>query len=1164
MNSKNFLLRRQCIVLLLCIATCIVALARDPFNFRAACLNVDGLPQKIYSFDINPKGPGSEGSKAISQAIKAKNWDFMSFSEDFNYHDEVTSSLKDDYYIGTHRGEIAASTLISTADTDGLCFLSKKIYPDPMASEKWVMWNDRVGDLSHGADEKIKKGFRYYLVDFGNGYQVDVYVTHMNSEDSPEAIAAKENEMRQFVKYILDTDNKRPIIFMGDTNCRYTREKLKELLVDAINADDRFYMKDPWVEIVRNGLYPMYGGPIISVNDLGNQKGEVVDKVFYINNRESGVELVANSYLHDDSFVDANGNPLADHFPIVIDFTLRDKEYDLLKPLGPEETVPGEYEGTYYLQNTATGKFFGQGNSWGTQAITNNVGIPITFTTLGNGYQMKSNLGFITADDESYVDGGSDHEFREWKITKTHGGFIIGCDAGKYLGITNAGTGAIGAKTTDNLDMYVWKLIKREERFKELGNASPINPLDASFTMGDPRFDNYNSGDWTFTPLSNASVTINGWVWDTDNSVNEQRNWGIFCTSKAGLFNSNNTNWTISKTIDNLPDGKYSVAFDYISSVPASITFKLNGEEKAASAIHDTSKKCGGSDTYNNAWFAIKNSNGNCHIIAEDIIINNGSLSIEFSKGKNSGSTATFIDNFEIIYYGPADISIEELRDEYKVLYAEAEEIMVKKMGRQEKEELKAKMVDPASLSTNEEIINAANNLRLVLEKARGSVLFYTSMKSAINNMKELVERTNVYTKEAYDDYMAIATRYDDGTLTGNEQDPYAVTGWHADVDVAPLLLSSFGFKGFEQALYINTWSVEGNSDGSEFVVPFFEYWTNEGGNTLGAKTWTATQTGLIPDKTYKLSVWARVAPTISGNMPQGIKLQVGDGTPVDITAGTPVDGTNFYLAEYEAYGTADANGNLYIKYIVEEGNNVHWLSFKNMFYSPMSNVTVNIEEGWDTLILPFEADKPIDLNLYTATEYSEKKEKYHTLKLVQDNSDKILANTPYIVEYQPSTIRRIHRINSVEETGNGSMNITFEGFPSNTQTEYTQGVLTGTHVGHTATNSDYVLVNSNGIPQFSLNMDESGNTSVPATKVYIKREDTDNAPSLIALTPELGLQVGIDLVIVDDPNAPVDIYTTSGIQVKRGVEFKAAFEGLVPGIYIVCQGIHASKVTVR
>ena len=49
----------------------------------------------------------------------------------------------------------------------------------------------------------------------------------------------------------------------------------------------------------------------------GYQKGEVVDKIIYINNPDSPVQISANGYLRD--YEGYKG--LADHMPIVVEFS---------------------------------------------------------------------------------------------------------------------------------------------------------------------------------------------------------------------------------------------------------------------------------------------------------------------------------------------------------------------------------------------------------------------------------------------------------------------------------------------------------------------------------------------------------------------------------------------------------------------------------------------------------------------------------------------------------------------------------------------------------------------------------------------------------------------------------------------------------------------------
>ena len=75
------------------------------------------------------------------------------------------------------------------------------------------------------------------------------------------------------------------------------------------------------------GVYPTYPSNSLMVSDATGtsdtdiicettQKGEVVDKIIYINNPNSDTQINALNYLRDyDGY-----NGLADHMPIVVDF----------------------------------------------------------------------------------------------------------------------------------------------------------------------------------------------------------------------------------------------------------------------------------------------------------------------------------------------------------------------------------------------------------------------------------------------------------------------------------------------------------------------------------------------------------------------------------------------------------------------------------------------------------------------------------------------------------------------------------------------------------------------------------------------------------------------------------------------------------------------------
>lgn len=310
-----------------------VAFAQEPKaesktgTFTAVSMNVDGLPTDILGIDINKGGPGEEGTRAIGQKMAQYDWDIIGVSEDFNYNDELVEGLQDNYNFGTYRGGV--SWLKN--DTDGLNLIWKKSLS--VDGESWTSWNEHYStgfaETGNGADGMIDKGFRYYEVQVADGVYVDVYILHMDADSDQEDIDARHSQLTQLAQAIKNSDNKNPIIVMGDTNCRYTREDIRAWFMDPINADKRFEIKDAWIENVWNGKYPNVGENALMAVDKGGTydypEAEIVDKIFYINNTDSNIQLSLDSYTVATDFTNADGTALADHWPIVGTFTYTEK-----------------------------------------------------------------------------------------------------------------------------------------------------------------------------------------------------------------------------------------------------------------------------------------------------------------------------------------------------------------------------------------------------------------------------------------------------------------------------------------------------------------------------------------------------------------------------------------------------------------------------------------------------------------------------------------------------------------------------------------------------------------------------------------------------------------------------------------------------------------------
>ena len=264
---------------------------------------------------------------------------------------------------------------------------------------------------------------------------------------------------------------------------------------------------------------------------------------------------------------------------------------------------------------------------------------------------------------------------------------------------------------------------------------------------------------------------------------------------------------------------------------------------------------------------------------------------------------------------------------------------------------LQAAIAATESIEATEEAYKAViNGLTAAVNQGKLDV----NNKAAIDAMYALIESTNVYTAEAKTTYTAEADGYkaawEAGTLTTKVDNPATIHAWHAANTADDFLLSAWTIndvqaKEFDTALYINTWSEEGEKDGSEFKVPFFEYWTGDA-NSLGTAKLTATMTGLTAGL-YEVSAWVRVRAKNGFTAPAtGITMDVNGGEATDVAAGTQVENTQFFLANFKAVGVVGEDGVLKANFNVAADNNISWLSFKNVKFAPKDETEYAYEQA--------------------------------------------------------------------------------------------------------------------------------------------------------------------------------------------------------------------------
>lgn len=637
-------------------------------TFTAACLNVDGLPPTvkaagIVNVKLNPEGPQETGTLQMSKLVSQKGWDFFGVSENFNYNTQLMSEIGGIYNTGTYRGAIPSSVTNVVPylagnkwfDTDGLNLLWRSNIS--VSDEAWYLWNKRNGITEDGADQLIAKGFRYYTVRIAAGLEVDVYILHMDAETTPADNEAREIQMTQLVDMILASDNKRPIIIMGDTNCRYTRDNLKGLMFDRINADERFDIHDPWIDFPRQGVMPDLGAGSIMVpghfdgtNHEAFQTGEVVDKIFYINNNDASAKLTAKSYLHDTDFTWPDGSEISDHYPIVIEFEIEN--------VGNKLT-----SGAYYLRNVGTGQFLQVGGTWDTQAILSKTGRELTLTEQATKdvFTVNSKIGdgWLSVEDNynMFVDAENDKNRaqKEWTFTKNDDGYYtITCthtigNNNQKLAITAKDGIVVNADPNADAPNQLWEVISREQLITNLQMASEDNPIDATFLIKGYRFgrnDSENSA-WNKSSSRRASVEIQ------DN--NSPENYSM-CKLYVNDRLTGDTDGSITQTIKNLPPGKYDISCDFAQG-------NNNGVVTANGTIIPINE-----NTRNNAWgeasvgtVGAEFATGKFKIILHKFEVN-GDLELKVSKTHTSSKTALFVDNFELTYLGPTDEYLATLK----------------------------------------------------------------------------------------------------------------------------------------------------------------------------------------------------------------------------------------------------------------------------------------------------------------------------------------------------------------------------------------------------------------------------------------------------------------------------------------------------------------------
>ncbi len=672
------------------------------------------MPRKIsvagVNVDLNPDAKEAAGATAIGEKLKTEDWDIVAASEDFNFHGEIWDAAWNGGVNGggfssfnstTHRGNISV-TLEALArfarqqspvfDIDGLCLFYRWNRVTP-SNESWTSWNAHNGYTEDGADGLIDKGFRYYLVTLATGEEVDVYILHMDAETSDADNAARDVQLKQLADAIIATHNGRPVVVLGDTNCRYTRDYIKDHFIDRIEADGRFTVRDAYIQRVLNGLYPVVGanaimdqGSIAANRQAhGYDYGEVVDKVFYINTTESGKRLSLVSYKMDYSFKNDAGEPLADHWPIVVKLDIHD--YD--PAIDDEDEPDAGLSGEYYIRNVSSGYFLKQGGRYDTHAVTGTYGSLMKLVHVSNGkYLIQSPIGNLMQNDPWMDGSGQNLWYVSQAIGKTKSYFIY-YDEGstrRVLASNSLRSYPYGPNyasvTLSNFNassnLQKWELLTKEQLMAEMREkASEATPYECTFLLSGANFDVKDDGKnaWSGWPVNATKMTYNDCGGAID-IANGNPCAEVYCQSYGG-WTDYGTTWEVGQTLTGLPDGKYRVTMqgfyrdgDINQNNPGAVhawLYARSGGVEEKTLLHDmydakctsisSTVKTKDKDEYyipNGMEDATYFFNAGYYENEVTVTVTGGTLNVAVGKPVKTKTTSgwTCFDNFRLFYLG--------------------------------------------------------------------------------------------------------------------------------------------------------------------------------------------------------------------------------------------------------------------------------------------------------------------------------------------------------------------------------------------------------------------------------------------------------------------------------------------------------------------------------
>ncbi len=323
-----------------------------------------------------------------------------------------------------------------------------------------------------------------------------------------------------------------------------------------------------------------------------------------------------------------------------------------------------------------------------------------------NGIRLDYSYG---ADNTSVKNGSSFIRFESADIDnplayRMFGKHIKGTNVSEcaaYISLSDDGVSLGQEKQAENAT--IWEIVTATQRIKELQDATPENPMDATFFIGDAGFSrsNYKKILWNLT-TANGTNALPYWLgangnheqkYDNDNvtvnigkDMNSEKN-GFDLNVKISA-SANNQPYDLNQkvSLENLPAGRYRLSVQgYSKEAGAAELYVIDGGEESSTEIADSSVSDKGTVTDKNeaatqlmaAYLFTGNDarTGKASAAASRNYRTDGYYTtLEFDLTSNDltvgvrGTLATsgdwvIVDNFELSYLGESHTDVSTIAD---------------------------------------------------------------------------------------------------------------------------------------------------------------------------------------------------------------------------------------------------------------------------------------------------------------------------------------------------------------------------------------------------------------------------------------------------------------------------------------------------------------------